>query len=112
MKFESKKINGILIVELTEKRLDAKLAVDFRLAVDELINQGNHVIALDMRHIEFIDSSGLGAIVTCLKLMGSRGKFVLFGLTAPVIAMFKLTRMDRVFSLYANEEQALEALQP
>lgn len=110
MKLESKNENGVLVLTLINKRLDAKLAVYFRKAVDDLIKTGHYTIALNMTHVEFIDSSGLGALVGCLKLAGSKGKFVLFGLQPTVVSMLKLTRMDRVFDLYAAEEQALQML--
>jgi len=61
--------------------------------------------------VEFIDSSGLGALVACLKLAGSKGKFVLFGVRVKVASMFKLTRMDRVFNLCDTEEQTLQMVQ-
>ena len=111
MKIESKNENGILVLNLIDKRLDAKVAVNFRVAVDAFIQEGHHTIVFNMSNIEFIDSSGLGAIVACLKLIGSKGKFVLYGLKTPVVSMFKLTRMDRVFQLCDTEEQALQALQ-
>lgn len=111
MQIESTNKNGVLILTLLDKRLDAKLAVDFRETMDEFIKAGHHRIAFNMSHIEFIDSSGLGAIVTCLKLMGAKGKFVLYGLKTPVISMFKMTRMDRVFNIYETEDQVLEVLQ-
>ena len=111
MQVESKDNNGILVFSLLDKRLDAKLAVDFRETIESFIKDGYHSFAFNMSNIEFIDSSGLGSIVACLKLTGSRGKFVLYGLNAPVIAMFKLTRMDRVFNIYVDESQALQALQ-
>lgn len=111
MQFESKNENGVLVLTLTEKRLDAKLAVEFRQTIDELIKAGHYTIVLNMSQVDFIDSSGLGALVGCLKLAGSRGKFVLFGLRTAVVSMFKLTRMDRVFSVCDTEEQALQMLQ-
>jgi anti-sigma B factor antagonist len=111
MQIESTTKEGVLIITLLDKRLDAKLAVDFREAMDVFIKEGHHRIAFNMSGINFIDSSGLGSIVGCLKLMGSRGKFVLYGLTPAVLSMFKLTRMDRVFDIYQTEEQVLAALQ-
>ena len=111
MQLESTNKNGILVLTLLDKRLDAKLAVDFREAMSEIIKTNPQGIAFDMSSIEFIDSSGLGAIVACLKLMGTKGRLVLYGLKTPVVSMFKLTRMDRVFNVYDTEEQALQALQ-
>jgi anti-sigma B factor antagonist len=97
MQIESKKNeNSILILTLKDKRLDASLAVGFKDKVSS---------------VDFIDSSGLGAIVSCLKLLGPKGRLALFGLSAPVMSMFKLTRMDRIFTLCATEEQALQAVE-
>jgi anti-sigma B factor antagonist len=110
MKIESKDQNNVLVLVLAEKRLDAKLAIDFKQTIDKFIQEGHYAIAFDMSHIEFIDSSGLGALVACLKLAGNRGKFVLFSVKPAVAAMFKLTRMDRVFNLYDTEEQAVQML--
>ena len=110
MQFESKNENGILVLKLSEKRLDAKLAIDFRDTVGEFIKNNNKLIILNMSAVDFIDSSGLGAIVSCLKLMGPHGHLSLCGLSARVVALFKLTRMDKVFTLCATEEQALQSL--
>jgi anti-sigma B factor antagonist len=111
MQIESKNENGILILTLKDERLDASLAVGFKDKVSAFINSGNRAIVINLSSVNFIDSSGLGAIVSCLKLMGPKGRLALFGLSAPVVSMFKLTRMDRVFALYTTEEQALEAVQ-
>jgi anti-sigma B factor antagonist len=111
MQIVSKNVNGILVLTLMESRLDAKLAVNFRETLECLIDGGQHAIAIDMGNVGFIDSSGLGAVVTCLKKMGPKGKLVLFGITTPVASMFKLTRMDRVFNLCENEEKALQVFE-
>jgi anti-sigma B factor antagonist len=60
--------------------------------------------------VRFIDSSGLGAIVSMLKLIGREGDLVLCGVTDPVMSLFKLTRMDRVFQMFPSEHDALAAL--
>ena len=110
MQIQTKTVNGVLVVSLAEKRLDSRLAVDFKDKVGELIQGGNRLIVIDLSAVDFIDSSGIGCLVTCLKLIGSKGKIALWGLKQPVESMFKLTRMDRVFTLCADEEQALQAV--
>ncbi|MFW5662112.1 MAG: STAS domain-containing protein, partial [Bacteroidota bacterium] len=49
--------------------------------------------------IKFMDSSGLGAIITSLKLVATTGDIVLCGVEPEVLQLFKLTRMDKVFSI-------------
>ena len=75
--------------------------------ISELVSSGDDRIALDCSEVEFIDSSGLGAIVASLKTMGSTGALVIFGLQAPTHSMFKLTRMDKVFDIFQHEDEAL-----
>jgi anti-sigma B factor antagonist len=65
---------------------------------------------LDLSKVEFIDSSGLGAIVSSLKRMGGRGELVVCGLREPTMTLFRLTRMDRVFQVFDSEQQAVSAL--
>lgn len=110
MNLDHKVVNDLLVLALREKRLDAGIAIQFKERVAEFVNQGHKAILLDMNAVDFIDSSGLGAIVSCLKILGLKGQISLCNLTAPVQAMFKLTRMEKVFPIYPTEEQALEAL--
>jgi anti-sigma B factor antagonist len=110
MQIQTKSVNGVLVVSLAEKRLDSRLAVGFKDKVSELIEGGNRSIVIDLSAVDFIDSSGIGCLVTCLKLIGPKGRIALWGLKPAVESMFKLTRMDRVFTLCASEEQALQAV--
>ena len=95
------------VVKVLEKRLDAHNSGTFKGRISELVLAGDDRIALDLSEVEFIDSSGLGAIVASLKTMGSSGTLVIFGLQAPTHSMFKLTRMDKVFDIFPSEDEAL-----
>ncbi len=99
-----------LIVKVVQTRLDAKIAVNFKEEMTKLINEGNHKLVLDLSGVDFIDSSGLGAIVTCLKVLGRKGDLVIAGVKNDVMTMFVLTRMDRVFQLFPNSEDAAKSL--
>ena len=110
MQVETKKAPEALVVKVLELRLDAKEAIEFKTKMAECINRGHHIIVLNLAEVRFIDSSGLGAIVSTLKLLGRDGNLVLCGVTDPVMSLFKLTRMDRVFQMFASESDALAAL--
>ena len=110
MQIESNNVNNVLVLTILEKRLDASQALRLKETINEYINADNSSIAVDMSTVEFVDSSCLGALVGCLKLMGSRGRLALFSLNTSVISMFKLMRMNRVFTLCENEEDAIEIL--
>ncbi len=110
MQLEQRKAGEALVVAPLEERLDARVATDFKERMAELIASGNTKIVLDLSRVEFIDSSGLGAIVSSLKRMGGRGDLVVCGLQETTMTLFRLTRMDRVFQVFDSEQQAVSAL--
>lgn len=110
MQLDQRTVDHALIVTPLEDRLDARIAADFKERMIELIASGHTKIVLDLSQIEFIDSSGLGAIVSSLKRMGGQGELVVCGLQETTMTLFKLTRMDRVFQVFESEQQAVSAL--
>ena len=110
MLIESKEKDACLVVKLVEKRLDAHISVVFKEKLVGFVNDEQKNIILDLSDVEFIDSSGLGAIVSALKHIGSTGgSLSICGLQDATLSMFKLTRMDKVFNIYPNENEALAA---
>jgi anti-sigma B factor antagonist len=99
----------ILVVSLRDKRLDAVIAASFREAMLERISQGQNKIVLDLTNVGFLDSSGLGAIVAILKQVGHEGCLHLCGVSPAVMAVLRLTRMDRVFKTFPTRAAALAA---
>ena len=110
MLIETENNNGLLIVRVKEKRLDARIAPEFREALQPLADEGVKKIALNLCATDFIDSSGLGAIVSILKAMGSNGSIAISNSSGAVLQMFKLTQMDKIFSIFASEEEAVGSL--
>jgi anti-sigma B factor antagonist len=110
MQIENKKISGVLVVKVLDQRMDAKVAIDFKEKMAGFIHAGNSLIVLNLSEVSLIDSSGLGAIVSSLKTLGRKGDIVICGTRETVMNMFKLTRMDKVFRIFANEEEAIAAL--
>ncbi len=110
MRFEENKIGNILIAKVLEGRIAADIAPRFKAYLSEYISDGNRAIVLDLEAVTFIDSSGLGALISSLKSMGNNGDLVISGARATVANMFKLTRMDKVFRMYDTNAAAVAAL--
>ena len=102
--------DNVLVVRVEEKRIDASKAPAFKDQMTQYIEAGRNQIVLDLSQVDFIDSSGLGAIVSCLKRLGPRGSLAVAGATGAVSRLFTLTRMDRVFALHPNVDSAVEQL--
>ena len=110
MQLKHKKTNDVLIVRPLEKRIDASTAAEFKQKMGEWIDSGNRRIVLNLSEVDFIDSSGLGAIISGFKKIGNDGNLVICTVKESVMSLFRLTRMNRVFDIYASETEALDAL--
>lgn len=111
MKLSVKDHQTLRIISVDSKRLDAANAVIFR---DELLNQAvdgkDTKFVVDLGQVEFVDSSGLGALVSALKNIRRERPIALCGLQRPVANLMKLTRMDRMFTIY-DDVAAAAAMQ-
>lgn len=90
---------GSLVLRAAGPRLDAGIAISFKDAFRAALTPGAHEVVLDLSAVEFLDSSGLGALVAVMKLVSPGRGFALTGLTQPVRKVFTLTRMDSVFTI-------------
>lgn len=106
MKLESDDNGDIQIVEVHESRIDAAAAIRFKDRMRELTSNGAPHVVLDLSQVDFIDSSGLGAIVAAMKQLGSTRRLDLAGLTPNVDKVFRLTRMDSVFTIFGTTSEA------
>lgn len=97
-----------LVITVGEARIDAAVAIQFKDAMRAATQTGPARVVLDMSGVSFVDSSGLGAIVAAMKLLGGGRKLDLAGLTADVDKVFRLTRMDSIFGIYATLDEAID----
>ena len=107
MSFESRSMIGILKVD--ENRIDASVAIAFKDRFRDLVSGSSGDVILDLARVDFIDSSGLGAIVAARKLLGGDRKLELAGLTPAVDKVMTLTRMHTVFPIHVDVEAAAAA---
>jgi anti-sigma B factor antagonist len=92
-------VDGQLIVgnrhELKEKVLEA-------------LNQGERKLLVDFSHTGYIDSSGLGALVSLSKkIREAGGELKLAGLNEDLKTLFELTKLDTLFTIVESPEEAL-----
>lgn len=112
MELEAKDVGNVVVLRPLIKRLDASRTPQFKEELAEQIADGAAFIALNLSLIDFLDSSGLSAIVSNIKtLRANRGVLVVFGVTPTVMNLFKMTAMDKVFEIYATESEAVAAVE-
>jgi anti-sigma B factor antagonist len=110
MKIAERRVGANIVLEVLETRLGADKVVAFKEAVGRYLEDGAASIVLDLSSLEFIDSSGLGAILSILKRMPQGCELIICGTTEPVASMFKLTRLDRIFTMRKNVDEVVSTL--
>ena len=110
MDLRSRSEENLQVVSVLNNRIDAAVAIEFKDAMRASTDGGSETVVLDLSQVQFIDSSGLGALVASMKHMGASRKLALAGLTPTVEKVFRLTRMDSVFSVFATLDGALNEL--
>lgn len=94
--------DGVTIVSVNAARIDAAVAIQFKDRMRMLTEGQQARVILDLGQVDFIDSSGLGAIVASMKQMPEGQKLELAALGPNVDKVFRLTRMDTIFTIHEN----------
>lgn len=98
---------GIGLLEL-EGRFDAYEEPQVRKWLDAQQAAGRAHLVIDLSGVNFIDSTALAALVRGMKLTReANGDLLLCALRQPVRVIFELTRLDRVFPIFANVDEAV-----
>ncbi|GAM10618.1 anti-sigma-B factor antagonist [Geobacter sp. OR-1] len=109
MNMLSEKKKDVTILYVREERLDAHNSGDLKTELASLFEGKEKSILVDLKDVRFIDSSGLGALVSGFKnAISHQGNLKLSGLQPQVKSMFELTRLHRVFEIFTSSEEALE----
>ncbi len=92
-----------------EGRFDAHVAPGFVKEIEAEKIKPNSFLIVDLKEVNFIDSTALAALVRGMKrYRQNEGDLYIINLQNPVRIIFELTRMDRAFSIFPTEEDALE----
>jgi len=92
--------------------LDGTQAIQLRTNINKQLEKAK-IILIDLQDVTFIDSSGLGALVSALKTVRSKGsKLFICSINDQIRMLFELTSMDRVFEVYNSEKDFKEQRMP
>lgn len=109
MNLKIEKKNDITIIYVKEERLDAHNSGDLKSEMQRIFEEGTPNVLVDLQEVRFIDSSGLGALVSGFKnAISHHGNLKLSSLQTQVKSMFELTRLHRVFEIFSSTPEALD----
>ena len=109
MEIIEQKIDDVHILGLSG-RLDATCVLQLKEVVLAMIESDKIKILIDMADVDFVDSSGLGTLVSCLRSVSKAGGvFKITTLKEGPKNLFEITRLDRVFDIYDDRGTALNS---
>ena len=104
----SREVDGVTVLDLSGRITLGEGSVQLRDAIRDLIGKGQQKILLDLGDVNYIDSSGLGELVSAYTSARNQGATVkLLKLTKKVHDLLQLTKLYTVFDIYDDEASAI-----
>lgn len=93
-------------------RLDLATGSALKEQIKQLFEKERTAVHLNLGDVEFINSSGLGSLVSIMKEIRLRkGRLTLSNLVSYVQEIFEITQLSHIFEIYATEQEALNSYQ-
>jgi anti-sigma B factor antagonist len=100
--------DNVTILDLAGKITIGEGSVQLREAVRRLLEQGNKNLLIDLGKVDYVDSSGIGELVSCFTTAKNQGgQLKLLNLTKKIQDLLSITKLLTVFETFDNEADAL-----
>ncbi len=97
------------VMRLEEKNLNSIIAPDMKSEFVILFNEGIKNLILDLSNVEYVDSSGLSAILTADRIWKREGSFILTGIQHPnVKKLIEISRLDTVLTIVPTLDESVD----
>jgi len=113
LEIEQREREGIVILDLDGRITVGREASSLREKINELSAAGTRNLVLNLLHVDYIDSTGLGALVMCatsLRKVG--GTMRLLNLNRRNIELLVMTKLATVFEIFTDEQDAVNSFFP
>jgi anti-sigma B factor antagonist len=108
MKFSTRKIGDVIIIDVEGKILLGEGDIEIKQAVDDFLKQGHKKILLNLARVPHLDSAGLGEIIRCFTaLRKNGGDFKLLSPNNRIMDLLNITKLLNVFDCFDNESSAI-----
>lgn len=108
MKIETRVVGDVTILDCSGKITLGEGTQAVRNAVRDLLKSGSKKIILNLGDVNYIDSSGIGELVSSFTTVTNQGgKLKLLNLTKKIQELLAITKLLTVFQVYDNEKAAL-----
>lgn len=110
MKASTRQVDGITIVDLSGRITLGEGSVVLRDTIRDVVSQGHKKILLNLGDVTYIDSSGIGELVSAFTSVRNQGgELKLLNLTKKVHDLLQITKLYTVFDIKDDETTAIQA---
>lgn len=110
MQTQVERVNGVAVLVLSGE-ISSGNVLNLREAFIKVTGEGLNRVLVDFAKVEFVDSSGLAALIEAFKhLKEKHGKLILCSVNKRVRGIFEITKVHQLIEIYADRESALKAL--
>ena len=111
MKLNSREQDGIVILEPKGKIMGGPDATALRESVRDLINEDKKKVIIDLAGVDWMNSTGLGILISCLTtLKNAGGELKLSNVTDKIKSLLTITKLITVFDTYDSTDEAVTVL--
>ena len=103
------KLGDVAVAVIDVEEIDAGNSGELKRDITPIL-QAYSKIVIDLERVRFVDSSGLGVILSCLRYQEAQGRHLkLCSMSKPVRTAFELVRMHRLFDIFGSRDEAINA---
>jgi anti-sigma B factor antagonist len=112
LEFSEHEREGVTILAL-KGRITVGEVTPVRDKITELVAAGHHQVVLDLQHVDYIDSTGLGnLVISYTQVKNAGGALKLLHLNKRNVELLALTRLHTIFEVFAEETDAVNSFFP
>ena len=109
----TRQVEGVTIVDLSGRITLGDASVAVRDVINDLMGKGNKKVLLNLRDVDYIDSSGIGLLVSSFTTVRSQGgQLKLVNLSKRIGDLLKITKLYSLFDIKDNEAAAVASFSP
>ena len=110
MKIATRQVDGVTVLDLSGRITLGEGSVQLRDAVKDLVAKGQKKIVLNLGDVSYMDSSGVGELVTAFTTVKNQGgELKLVNLTKKIEDLMTITKLVTVFDIHEDEAKAIAA---
>jgi anti-sigma B factor antagonist len=108
MKFPSREVEGVVVLEPKGKIMGGPDATDLHAQLHELIDQGKKKVVIDLAKVSWMNSTGLGILISGLTtLRNNGGDLHLANVTEKIRSLLTITKLITVFETFESTDEAV-----